>query len=75
MTRRSLVGLVAAAALTTALVAACGSDGPPASFAAEGAWARPTPPGATNGVIYLTVSSDVADALVGAEVPTSIAAA
>lgn len=74
MTRRSLLGLVAAATCAASLIAACGSDAPTASFGAEGAWARPTPPGATNGVIYLTVSSDVADALVGAEVPTSIAA-
>jgi copper(I)-binding protein len=74
MTRRSLIGLVTAAACSAALVAACGSEAPAASFGAEAAWARPTPTGATNGVIYLTVSSDVADALVGAEVPTSIAA-
>jgi copper(I)-binding protein len=74
MTRRAILTGLAVLAGSALMSAACGSEAPAASFGAEAAWARPTPTGATNGVIYLTVSSDVADALVGAEVPTSIAA-
>jgi copper(I)-binding protein len=73
MTRRSLIGLAVLAG-SALMSAACGSEAPAASFGAEAAWARPTPTGATNGVIYLTVSSDVADELVAVEVPASIAA-
>jgi copper(I)-binding protein len=53
------------------LLAGCGGD--QTTFGASGAWARPTPTGATNGVIYLELSSDVRDALVAAEVPAGIA--
>jgi copper(I)-binding protein len=74
MTRRPILTGLAVLAGSALISAACGSEAPPASFGAEGAWARPTPAGATNGVIYLTVSSDVADELVAAEVPASIAA-
>ncbi len=61
---------VAAALL---LPAACGDGTEPAAFAASGAWARPTPAAATEGVVYLIVTSDVADELVGAAVPASVA--
>lgn len=58
--------------LSGALLVSCGGDDE-VPFAATEAWSRPTPAGATNGVLYLTVSSDVADELVGVEVPGSIA--
>lgn len=74
MNRRAILTGLAALAGSALVSAACGSEAPAASFGAEAAWARPTPTGATNGVIYLTVSSDVADELVAAEVPASIAA-
>jgi len=57
--------------VTSGLLAGCGGD--PTAFGASGAWARPTPAGATNGVIYLELSSDVRDALVAIDVPTDIA--
>ncbi len=71
MTRRLLFLAVAAT-----LFAACGSDGgasPVTALTASGAWARTTPPGATNGVVYVSVVSPTADAIVGAAVPADIA--
>jgi copper(I)-binding protein len=60
-----------------ALFVACwmlsGCGGGQTAFGASSAWARPTPAGATNGVIYLELSSDVRDALVAVDVPTDIA--
>jgi copper(I)-binding protein len=73
MTRR--LALLATAVL---LLAACGSDGgaaPVTELTATAVWARTTPPGATNGVVYVQVASPVDDAIVGAAVPTDIAAA
>lgn len=57
--------------VATALVTGCGGDGQ--TFGASGAWSRPTPAGATNGVIYLTLTSDVRDALTGVDVPAGVA--
>jgi copper(I)-binding protein len=59
--------------VAAALLAACGGSGEPSELAADGAWSRPTPTGAADGVLYLTVTSDVDDALVAVEVPASIA--
>ena len=70
---RRVAALVAVAALAVG-VAACGSDATAVTFAATGAWSRPTPPGATDGVIYLTVSTDRADELVDVDVPATVAA-
>jgi copper(I)-binding protein len=64
--------LLLVAAVTAAATAACGDD--EQEFSASGAWARPTPTAATNGVIYLTVSTDVRDALIGVDVPPDVAA-
>lgn len=61
------------AVVVAGLVAACGSDASTATFAVEAAWSRPTPSMATNGVIYMTVTTDVDDVLVAAEVPSSVA--
>lgn len=70
MTRRS--GWVLVVAL--ALLSGCGGGGEEsARLAGEGAWARPTPAGTDEGVVYLTVTADRDDAVVGASVPTSIA--
>jgi copper(I)-binding protein len=64
-------------ALTTIVLAvtACGGS----SGAAKGvdvtkAWARTTPPGVSVGVVYLTATSGVDDALTGADVDPRIAA-
>lgn len=46
----------------------------PRTLAATGAWARPTPQASTRGVIYLQVTTDRSDAVVGASVPATIAA-
>jgi hypothetical protein len=39
------------------------------------AWARSSPPGVTDGVVYLTIESAEDDQLAGALVPTDVAAA
>lgn len=67
------VGRAATVAAMGALltVSACGSDS--AVFAARSAWSRPTPGGADSGVIYLDLSTDIADTLVSASVDESIA--
>lgn len=69
--------LRATVAALAVLVTACGgSDGSttsPKELAIDGAWARTTPPGAVDGVVYLTVTSPTADAIVGASVPRSVA--
>lgn len=52
----------------------CGvSDSPPAVLTIEGAWARPTPSGATNGVVYLTITADTDDTITSVSVPDDIA--
>lgn len=56
--------------VTCWILASCGGE---TAFGASGAWARTTPAGATNGVMYLQLSSDVRDALVAVDVPTDIA--
>lgn len=56
--------------------AACGNGGStaaPTELQITGAWIRPTPPGAENGVAYLSITSPVDDRLVSAAVPTDIA--
>lgn len=72
MTARVVRHLIALAA-TVLLVAACGDDAP-AELTIEGAWARPTPSGATNGVVYFTITPDTDDTIVGVSVPADIAA-
>jgi copper(I)-binding protein len=66
-TRPALLALLAPVGLL-----ACGGEDP-ATFGATGAWSRPTPNGATNGVLYLTVTSDADDELIAVEVPATIA--
>src|SRR4051794_11660086 len=68
MRRRMLFGAVAA--LAAASIAAAASA---PTIAVTGAWARPTPPGATTGAVYavLTNRASGADALVSASSPAS----
>ncbi len=54
-------------------VAACSGAAAPSHLTVTGAWARSTPEGATNGVIYLTISGPT-DVLVGVAVAPSDAA-
>jgi copper(I)-binding protein len=61
------------AAVSIAVVAGCGPD--TGELAATGAWARPTPASATDGVIYMTLTSDTPDGLVAVDVPGEVAAA
>lgn len=51
-----------------ALAANGAAAAPPA---VEGAWARATPPAARTGAIYLTLTADTADRLVGASSPAA----
>lgn len=66
--------LVLVAVLLVAAGCGGGSEAAAPTLAGSGAWARPTPGGADKGVVYLTVTSDRADAVVGASVPGSISA-
>jgi copper(I)-binding protein len=68
---RRRTSAIVAALIGIALIGGCGS--PTTELAATGAWARPTPAGATDGVIYLNLTSDVRDTLVAVEVPSEIA--
>lgn len=54
------------------VVAACGSDD--GGVEIDGAWARATAAGQTAGAVYLEITADDADRLVGASVPASVAA-
>jgi hypothetical protein len=54
------------------LLAGCGGDH--RKFSASDAWSRPTPATATNGVVYLELSSDTRDALIAVDVPADVAA-
>lgn len=58
-----------------AVVSACGPGRAEPTLEVSGAWSRPTPVGADEAVVYLTLSVDRSDALVGASVPTSVARA
>ena len=69
MTARGLLLLSLAAAALTATATQAAAPG----LAVAGAWARPTPPGATTGGVYLSVTNHgaVADALVSATSPAA----
>lgn len=62
------------ALLVATLLVACGSGGGPDTLSVGSAWARPTPPGAANGVVYFELVSPEDDTLVGVTVPATIAA-
>ena len=63
---------IAAAAVLALLLAACGGG---EAVTADGAWARTSPMMASAGAVYMDLTSDEADRLVGASVDSSIAAA
>ena len=73
---RRATGPVATAVLvaTGVALASCGGASVD-ELAVTGAWARPTPAGATNGVVYFSVASPDDDAIVGVSVPIDIAGA
>jgi copper(I)-binding protein len=71
-TSRTTIGTGAVGIIVAcALVGGCGSD--QREFGADRAWARSTPASATNGVVYLEVTSDVDDSLVRVDVPLDVA--
>ncbi len=74
--RAAPLALVAVVVLTALAAAGCGEKTEPAApeLAVTGAWSRPTPAAADEAVVYLTLTTDRADALVGASVPASVAA-
>lgn len=66
--------LVAGAVVVAVVVgSACASSDTQTALAATDAWARPTPTGATNGVVYLSLVTDITDSLVSVEVPADVA--
>ncbi len=79
MTRRWRTGVTVALAVALVLgVAACGGsssggDGARKRLTIERAWARATPAGATNGAVYLTITSPRDDAITSVEVPAAVA--
>ena len=67
--------LLAASAIVAIVAAGCGrSSADGSGIEVSGAWARPTPPGVSVGVVYMDVTSSSDDALLGASVDASIAA-
>jgi hypothetical protein len=75
VTRRPGAALAALAAAVALGAWSCGGDDDPEGLRVEGAWARATPPGVTVGAVYLRVTSNVDDELLGADVDESVAAA
>ncbi len=65
----TLMAAALAAATTLLPIAGLSQTQPP--VAVSGAWARATPPGATTGVVYLTLTSTEADRLTGATSPVA----
>lgn len=61
------------AALAAACLTAAAAPAAAPTIAASGAWARPTPPGATTGAVYLTLTNHgkAPDALVSATSPAA----
>lgn len=75
--RRPGLRAMLALALALAVAGGCGDEPAPkvTTLTVTGAWARSTPPEATNGVLYLTVTGPSDDVLVGVSVPAAVAAA
>lgn len=59
--------------VSAAIAMASASQAAAPAIAVSGAWARPTPPGATTGSVYLTITNRAAatDALVSASTPAA----
>jgi len=74
MTCRAILATVLLTALASALSAAPGTAQPAASAGAppveaQAAWARATPPGASTGAVYVTLTAPAGDRLTGASSP------
>ncbi len=75
MRARLVAPFLAVVAVLPVAALAAGCGGEPAELAATDAWSRPTPAGATDGVVYLHLTSDTDDSLVGVQVAPEVAAA
>ena len=65
--------LVAMLLATTTMAAACSTDSDANVLTFDRAWSRPTPGDATNGVVYLSVTSPIDDEILSVSVPAAIA--
>lgn len=65
---------MAVVAVVAGSATGCG-DGGPEVLTVESAWARPTPAGAANGVVYFTIASPDDDVLTAVRVPADVAGA
>jgi copper(I)-binding protein len=74
VTRRPGARLAALAATLAVTAWSCGGDDDPDGLRVRDAWARTTPAGVSVGAVYLRVTSDVADELLGAAVDDTVAA-
>jgi copper(I)-binding protein len=63
-----------AVALVILAASMSGCGGGSEGLRAEAAWARPTPGGATDGVVYLRLSSDRSETLIDVRIPADVAA-
>lgn len=61
-------------AIGLALPASASLAQTPPAVAVDGPWSRATPPGATTGVVYMTLQSPAGDTLVGVSSPASATA-
>jgi copper(I)-binding protein len=71
--KRLVAGLGLTIAITLGTVG-CGDGDTDAGLSVRGAWARPTPAGATAGAVYVTVVASTDDAIIAASVPDDVAA-
>ena len=73
--RLGITPILAASLLAASGLSACGSSdgGEVSSITVSGAWARPTPPGASSGVVYFDLVSPIDDELTGVSVSADVA--
>jgi len=70
---RTHIGLGFVAALCVVILPAAPVAARTTAPEISGAWARKTPPGAVNGVLYLSITSPRIDTLLGVDVPADVA--
>lgn len=70
--RNPVSGRSLALAVAMIMVASCGGGKEVAELTVNGAWARPTPQGASAAAVYLTVESPVADRLLKVSTPIGL---
>lgn len=74
--RLTTAAMIPIMAVTVLTPTGCGGDeNASTTLQIDGAWARPTPPGATNGVVHLHITSPVDDTIDSITVDTAIAQA